>query len=319
MRARRYDYDVDPAKRKETPNFYGYIPIGLPRTIIFVCLTLNSSLLLLMRSFSVSLLLLKGTRYFVWFQALDFSFFLLYKLARMDFLHWFPFDGVLSVSTSLAMRVINKTIVDFTGSVQARASGELGGFYWLLDMFLTLLAPYAVIEFYFSSTSTEDVWLDESTVRSILPLLTGSWVLIFFVFMLSMNPEYRSTFYSLESGNEWAMSFFLRGDTDAKRVKPLRLNKAKWKKIRPEMKEFVLSKWETWEEEQPDFFSHAFKKRVDDDMIPPEELRKLLAAEGGKRRRSSVGEMLGGSVGLKAESRRRSSSVAPTPAPLFGH
>ena len=93
-----------------------------------------------------------------------------------------------------------------------------------------------------------------------------------FTFLKLAKKEYRGTFFSFETGNDWAMSFFLKGDTDAKRVKPLRLNKHKWKKIRPEMKEFVLANWERWEEEQPAFFTEAFKKRVDDDMVPKSNL-----------------------------------------------
>jgi hypothetical protein len=88
------------------------------------------------------------------------------------------------------------------------------------------------------------------------------------------------------------MRFFLKGDTDAKRVKPLRLNKNKWKKIRPEMKEFVLENWAKWEEEKPAFFTAVFKRRVDDDMVPAGELRRQVAEGGGQRRRSSLGEIM---------------------------
>ena len=122
-----------------------------------------------------------------------------------------------------------------------------------------------------------------------------------------MKKEYRGTFFSFETGNEWAMSFFLKGDTDAKRVKPLRLNKKKWKKIRSLMKEFVLENWEGWEEEQPEFFTEAFKKRVPDDMLPPAEIRRQKVAGGGQRRRSSLGELVAEGV----PSKRKSATVVP--------
>ena len=59
-----YDYDTDPVNRKQTPNFYGYVPDeGIARSLILVCMTLNSALLLLMRAFSAAMLMLVKKRY----------------------------------------------------------------------------------------------------------------------------------------------------------------------------------------------------------------------------------------------------------------
>ena len=41
-----YDYDTDPEKRKEAPDFYGYIPDeGVARPLLLVCMALNGALL----------------------------------------------------------------------------------------------------------------------------------------------------------------------------------------------------------------------------------------------------------------------------------
>ena len=59
-----YDYDTDPEKRKDVPDFYGYIPDeGIARPLLLVCMTLNSALLLLLRSFSAAMLMLAKKRY----------------------------------------------------------------------------------------------------------------------------------------------------------------------------------------------------------------------------------------------------------------
>jgi len=59
-----FDYDTDPVKRKETPDFYGYIPDeGFARSLLLVCMTLNSALLLLVRAFSAAMLMLVKKRY----------------------------------------------------------------------------------------------------------------------------------------------------------------------------------------------------------------------------------------------------------------
>ena len=50
-----FDFDVDPALRKQSPDFYGYIPDDGSRTVIFGCMILNSALLLLIQIFSAAL------------------------------------------------------------------------------------------------------------------------------------------------------------------------------------------------------------------------------------------------------------------------
>jgi hypothetical protein len=53
-----FDYDCDPEKRKNDPRFYGYVPDGsLQRTAIFVCMLVNSALLLIVRGFSMAVLI----------------------------------------------------------------------------------------------------------------------------------------------------------------------------------------------------------------------------------------------------------------------
>jgi hypothetical protein len=88
-----YDYDVDPAKRKETPDFYGFIPDGLPRSLIFGCMVINGTLLLLSRCFCASMLMLVEKKYFLWYVAGDMALYLLQKFARGDAHYWFAIDG----------------------------------------------------------------------------------------------------------------------------------------------------------------------------------------------------------------------------------
>ena len=86
---------------------------------MFGCMLLNSSLLLLIRSFSAAMLKLVNKRYFVLFMAGDMALYLLQKVARGDFHYWFPIDGALGLLLSLLMLVIMKTITDFTGIVHS--------------------------------------------------------------------------------------------------------------------------------------------------------------------------------------------------------
>ena len=53
-----FDFDCDPVKRAETPDFYGMVPDEpLLRTIVFICLLLQSALLLLVRSLGAAMLI----------------------------------------------------------------------------------------------------------------------------------------------------------------------------------------------------------------------------------------------------------------------
>jgi len=61
--AHNFAADVDPVGRKQLPEFYGYIPEG---TILFLCLVLNSTLMLLIRNFSAAMLLIVSRRYLVY-------------------------------------------------------------------------------------------------------------------------------------------------------------------------------------------------------------------------------------------------------------
>jgi hypothetical protein len=58
-----FDMDVDPEKRRSTPDFFGVVPDGAAaRSAIFGCMIMNSALLLLVRSIGAALLLLLGGR-----------------------------------------------------------------------------------------------------------------------------------------------------------------------------------------------------------------------------------------------------------------
>ena len=126
-----FDFDVAPQRRRAEPNFYGYIPDSAGRrTAIFFCMIMNGALLLLVRSVSTALLAMAGWRWIVGYLASDMGLYFTYKLLRRDFLHWLPLDGALSVAESVVERFLVKVLVDYTGVIQFRGSGEMGGVGW---------------------------------------------------------------------------------------------------------------------------------------------------------------------------------------------
>jgi len=122
-----FDFDVNPMKRRNEPNFYGYVP-DQPwrRTLCFLCLMFNSALLLLLRSFGAALLIMASTRYFVAYFVGDLAFYLLQKGLRNDLWYWTPSHRIGGMLSSFLTRIAAKVVTDYTGLLQMRGSGELG-------------------------------------------------------------------------------------------------------------------------------------------------------------------------------------------------
>jgi hypothetical protein len=303
-----YDFDVSPQKRLETPSFYGYVPVGSSRTLIFGCMVLNSALQLVVTSFSAALLMLANTRYYAWYLSGNMGLYLLWRVARGDFWYWIPIDGNLGLLTSLVVRVIVKSLTDFTGVVQFRHPHELGGSYWTANMaMVALFSAVAVVVHYNGAGEARRAKVSEQTAWYFVVSVNGAWVLVFGAFLYLMKPEYRKTFFSFKTGKQNSMDYFL-SDDDAVKCQVLGDNRNMWKEIEPEVKEWVQAGWERWEDETPEWFTDAFKRSVDDSWLPMEELRRQTVMGGGVRRRSSVGEMFGvGGAGRK----RSSAAVFP--------
>jgi hypothetical protein len=88
---------------------------------------MNSALLLLARSGSTALLAMVSWRYVAAYYAGDHIIYLAQKAARGDWWHWAPVEGTMGTVLTPINRIITKAINDFTGVVQFRGAGELGG------------------------------------------------------------------------------------------------------------------------------------------------------------------------------------------------
>ncbi|GMI22558.1 hypothetical protein TeGR_g10182 [Tetraparma gracilis] len=76
-----FDFDVSPEKRRDEPDFYGYIPdAASSRTLIFGCMIMNSALLLLVRSVSMALLAMVGGRWVLVYLVSDMGMYFVYKI-----------------------------------------------------------------------------------------------------------------------------------------------------------------------------------------------------------------------------------------------
>ena len=104
-----------------------------------------------------------------------------------------------------------------------------------------------------------------------------------------MKKNYRSTFWSLETGNEWIQAFFINGGSDDGKKNVLKYNKVKWKVIEPQVKEWVGEGWMGWERDKPDWFTDNWKSRVPADWVPKEgKAGHKFALETVRGRKGSV-------------------------------
>ena len=98
-------------------------------------MVLNSALLLLARSASAALLMLVQPSLFLCYVLGDCAFFFLQKAARGDIRSFLNQDGwVGTVIFDFIFQLFFKLIVDYTGLVQFRGPGCLGGCYWTGNM-----------------------------------------------------------------------------------------------------------------------------------------------------------------------------------------
>jgi len=275
---------VDPQKRKMTPDFYGYIPDDGTRAIIFGCMLLNSALMLLLRSFSASMLMLAKKRYFIAYLAGDLALYLLLKVVRGDFHYWFPVEGMTGLFISLLLRGIVKMITDFTGVIHFRGPQELGGMYWTLNMVSALLASFLC------------VWIGGggAVEWTIVGSLGGAWAFTFGLFFLLMKKQYLHTFFTMQLGKQQVMDYFLKGADDSGKKSILETNSAQWWSIREDVKEWVQANWWRWKREKPKWFDLVWQSNVPKDWITDAEERSRLEVvrkvrtEGWRRSSHSV-------------------------------
>ena len=102
------DLDTSPKKRRETPDFYGYVP-ATGRGLIFFLMTVNSTAQFLARVMSITLLGAVSKTWAFGYIVGDNLLFLLYTLVRNDFIFYIPIQSYIgSIGISLVCRIMDK-------------------------------------------------------------------------------------------------------------------------------------------------------------------------------------------------------------------
>ena len=172
-------------------------------------MALNGALLLLLvRAFSAAMLMLVSKMYLAVYLAGGMALYLLQKVVRGDFHYWIPIDGAFGLFTSLVMRVVVKTVTDFTGLIQFRNYPDLGGFYWTVNMFLALLASFASVFVCYADDGGEGglVEFEERAAWTLVGGLSGVWVVVLSSKCAGTHTRHQSSAGACSEGYEYGAS-----------------------------------------------------------------------------------------------------------------
>jgi hypothetical protein len=321
-----YDFDTDPVKREQVPDFYGYVPANpTKRSIIFVAMMLVSTCMLVIRCMTIVVLGLLGGRWASLYVGADLGLYLLVKAFREDFWYWIPVGGNTEVLNSIVIRVIVKVVTDFTSIVQFRHPNEVGGLYWMFGFVLTMGSlPIAILVAERGDVAEKSLKLAWRVVGIFIPCT----VVLFAVFFYNIEKKYWGTFLSFQRGKDLTVKNFREGSDAVKAKYTFKYSKHHWKDIEKEVRAWVEANWGRWEEEKPKWFDETMRARVPVEYIPGagdarkrESVRRASVdaeAEGGLAgafrtsvRKASVGGADGGDIIGVGGVKGKVSSVVP--------
>ncbi|GMH85310.1 hypothetical protein TrVE_jg7805 [Triparma verrucosa] len=103
------------------------------------------------------------------------------------------------------------------------------------------------------------------------------------LFLASINKDYVKTFYSTQTGPQMIQDLFYNGKDDRQKIECLTINTAYWKPIEGDVKAWIRSKLQEWQESQPEWWGDRFKLLVPKSWLNQEErsaVRESMSEEG---------------------------------------
>jgi hypothetical protein len=127
--------------------------------------------------------------------------------------------------------------------------------------------------------------LEAATLYAFVGTLTAVSIVSFGVLLLAMERKYVRTFFSAQTGGEFAMSIFLDNDSNDKlRSRVFTFSEELWRPIRPQVQAWLHLCFRMWRRNKPAWFSEALVACIPTDMLPVRDAKRLSAqAPGGRR------------------------------------
>ncbi|GMI20517.1 hypothetical protein TeGR_g5060 [Tetraparma gracilis] len=278
-----YDLDTDPGSRRSNPGWIGLIP-DQARTKAFLVLLALSFCQVLAKGVAMALLAVTDVRTLLYYIVGDVGLSLAHKVAVNDFHQPFPLPWAASFVVSLVVRIMYKTIADFTGSPLYRLPTLLGGTTYCFTLVTSQISVLVAVHLYNKNfeAGADQAKLDASSMWQAATTMVIAWVCLFAYFVLRVAvPTKRWTLWSRKTGRQYVVESYTKGESDEKKFAFFRRNKILWEKeIGGQVREWTMANWATWERERPEWFTAKAKSAVPDSYIPGE----FLAGLGGANR-----------------------------------
>ena len=184
-----------------------------------------------------------------------------------------------------------------------------GGLYWVCNLLLTQSASFVTVLLYtraYFPLSPEDLAPESSQAGNDMPapyhpidppllwgvvaVLEGSFLLLFALFLLTIERRYIFTFFTTMTAKDFACQCFDLATTDEAKFYILKKHPSYHASRKQELRVWLASNWEKWTvTEKPSWFTGRLLASIPADLLPA-----TITAETLNLRRRSIKELEGG-------------------------
>ena len=266
-----YTKDIDDESRRTGRLFYGFIPLsGIRLIAVYGAMHVLSFSQLMAKSITIGILVhIGGKRLAIAVLSCEVGIYLIYKVLRKDFRYFLHLPQKTSIAVSLIIRIAMKVVADFTGILHARHPYEMGGAYWLFNMFYTQGMTFCVLWVRMKSQiDTEELLvLDGDRLWALAAFLSTLWSIALLLLLLSVEKGFKHTFCQLMTAPEYNKAMFDTGD-DEYRMYIFTDHEAYYMWYKDEIKEWLENSWERFNFERPPWFTEEASEMIPFNLIP---------------------------------------------------
>ncbi|GMI18146.1 hypothetical protein TrLO_g4614 [Triparma laevis f. longispina] len=150
--------------------------------------------------------------------------------------------------------------------VAFRHANEMGGLYWTFNNIVIVATLFLALKATEEKGAIEEEKM--ATLWRVAMYLAIAEFVTFAVFLLNINRQFISTFFSIETGGQLTVRTFLENSSDAIKFHAVfSVHPNQWKRIKQDVVRWLEIGWDTWMEENPRWFLDE-KDWIPQDMRP---------------------------------------------------
>ena len=266
-----YAKDIDQESRRTGRLFYGFIPLrGMRLVAVYGAMHALTFCQLIAKSITIGILVqIGGKQTALAVLSCEVGIYLLYKVLRKDFRYFLPLPQGTSIASSLLTRIAMKIVADFTGILHARHPYEMGGAYWLFNMFYTQIMLFVAV-WLGSNTDNQEVehlLLGKDRLWIVTTCLFLLWVFSLTILLVSCERGFIHTFFQLTRAWEYNRAMFDTGD-DEYRMYIFTDHESYFMWYKGEVKEWLSKAWERMHREKKDWFNKVDLTSIPLELVP---------------------------------------------------